>query len=182
MMRYHIMKPIIPFIFMLITNFGCNSSQETEQPVFVDETQIEDTLIKANKFLLERDKELIESYISRRNWHMQVTESGLWYEIYQHTDSRQVKFGDIVKYNYVLSLLDGTICYTSEKSAPGEIKIGQSGKEFGLDEGLLKMRKGEKAHFILPPHMAHGLIGDMEKIPARSVVVYDIEIIEIIDF
>jgi FKBP-type peptidyl-prolyl cis-trans isomerase FkpA len=78
--------------------------------------------------------------------------------------------------------LDGSVCYSSETSGPGQIKIGQSGKEFGLDEGILKMKSGERAHFILPPYLAHGLIGDMEKIPARSTIVYDIEIIEIIDF
>jgi FKBP-type peptidyl-prolyl cis-trans isomerase FkpA len=184
MMRFKTMKSIC-IIFILYTCFLCscrNSSNTTKQPVFKDESQFEDTLIKANKFLLERDKELIESYVSRRNWNMKITESGLWYEIYKHTGSKPVKPGDIVKYNYVLSLLDGTVCYSSENAEPGEIKIGQSGKEFGLDEGMLKMRKGEKAHFILPPYMAHGLIGDMEKIPARSVIVYDIEILEIIDF
>jgi FKBP-type peptidyl-prolyl cis-trans isomerase FkpA len=172
---------IFSFISILIV-VSCNTPKTTKQPVFIDETQIEDTLIKANKFLLERDSELIESYINRRNWNMQITESGLWYEIYKHTNSMQVKPGDIVKYNYVLSLLDGTECYSSNNSGPGQIKIGQSGKEFGLDEGILKMRSGEKAHFILPPYLAHGLIGDMEKIPARSTIVYDIEIIEIIDF
>jgi FKBP-type peptidyl-prolyl cis-trans isomerase len=39
------------------------------------------------------------------------------------------------------------------------------------------MRKGEKALFILPPHLAHGLIGDMNKIPPLTTVVYDIELI-----
>jgi FKBP-type peptidyl-prolyl cis-trans isomerase len=161
---------------------SCEGSDPTKQPIVITGDQMEDTLIVANKFLLEKDKEQIQSYIKRRNLNMQMTESGLWYEIYNKTNNKNVKSGDIVVYDYELSLLDGTICYNSDTSGKGKIKIGQSGKEFGLDEGLLMMKIGEKAIFIIPPYLAHGLIGDMEKIPARSTVVYDVEIIDIIEF
>jgi FKBP-type peptidyl-prolyl cis-trans isomerase len=174
------------FIFFILITFllgaSCEESKQTEQPEFINEKQIEDTLIKANKFLLERDRELIESYIRRKNLNMKVTESGLWHEIFLHTNEERIKPGDIVHYNYTVSLLDGTLCYSSDNSGPAKIKIGQSGKEFGLEEGLLMMKKGEKALFILPPHLAHGLIGDMEKIPARSIIIYEIQISEVIDF
>jgi len=168
-------------LFLLIIFISCENSRTTDQPLF-NENEIDDTLIKANRYLLERDKELIESYVKRRSWEMEISESGLWYSIYLKTNDKKVESGNIVKYNYSIELLDGTLCYSSDSVGPENIKIGQSGKEFGLDEGMLKMRKGEKAHFILPPHMAHGLIGNMDRIPHRSIIVYDIEILEIIDF
>lgn len=171
------------FIFLLITFFlSCNESEETYQPVIVNNNLIQDTLLKANKFLLERDREQIESYIKRRSWNMNVTQSGLWYEIYEKTNGKKVQSGDIIKYNYQIELMDGTVCYSSDSTGTNQIKIGQSGKEIGLEEGLKMMRTGEKARFIMPPYMAHGLIGDMERIPYRSVIVYTAEIIEIIDF
>jgi hypothetical protein len=59
------MKMTVFFICCIAFLFSCSEPKTTKQPVFIDETQIEDTLIKANKFLLERDKELIQSFIKR---------------------------------------------------------------------------------------------------------------------
>ena len=176
-----IFKSVI-FIVLLVFLFSCKEESTTKQPINYDNSKLEDTLVKANKYLLERDKELIESYIERRNWKMQTTEAGLWYDVYYTTDKQKIKSGDIVKYNYKVELLDGTLCYSSDKDGFAQIKIGQSGKESGLEKGLVLMRVGEKAHLILPPYMAHGLIGDMRKIPSRSIIVYDVEILEVVDF
>jgi len=176
-----IRKILVPIIFVFLIA-SCNNENTTKQPIVFEGSKLEDTLIKANKYLLKRDKELIESYIQRRNWKMQSTDAGLWYEIYHKTKNKKIVAGDIIKYNYEVSLLDGTLCYSSEKDGFAQVKIGQTGKETGLDRGLLKMRIGEKAHLILPPYMAHGLIGDMDRIPSRSTIVYDIEILELIDF
>ena len=181
----HLMRTILKIIFVsLIVSFffSCKENNVTEQPVTYDNSKLEDTLVKANKYLLERDKELIESYIQRRNWKMQKTDAGLWYDIYKKTNMPRIKHGNIIKYNYTIELLDGTLCYSSEKDGFAQIKIGQSGKETGLEKGLILMRVGEKAHLILPPYMAHGLIGDMKKIPSRSTIVYDVEVLEIVDF
>ena len=181
----YLMKTILKIIFVgLIMSFlfSCKENDVTEQPVAYDNSKLEDTLVKANKYLLERDKELIESYIQKHNWKMQKTDAGLWYEIYKKTNKQRIKHGNIIKYNYTVELLDGTLCYSSEKDGFAQIKIGQSGKETGLEKGLILMRVGEKAHLILPPYMAHGLIGDMKKIPSRSTIVYDVEVLEIVDF
>lgn len=174
----------ILYIFLVVSFlFSCKEENNaTKQPINYNPKQLEDTLVRANKYLLERDKELIESFIQRREWKMQTTKAGLWYEIYKKTNGQKIKSGDIVKYNYRLELLDGTLCYSSEKDGLAQIKIGQSGKETGLEKGLILMRVSEKAHLILPPYMAHGLIGDMKKIPSRSTIVYDIEVLEIVDF
>jgi len=177
---FYFFKIIVPFLLIFL--FSCKNEDTTKQPINYNSNNLEDTLIKANKYLLERDKELIESYIGRRNWKMQSTESGLWYEIYYKTNKKKIDAGDIIRYNYSIELLDGTLCYSSEKDGISQIKIGQSGKESGLEEALVKMRIGEKARLILPPHIAHGLIGDMQKIPSRSIIVYDIDILKVVDF
>ena len=41
------------------------------------------------------------------------------------------------------------------------------------------MKDKEKFRFIMPPHKAHGLLGDLHKIPARSIIIYNVEIINI---
>jgi FKBP-type peptidyl-prolyl cis-trans isomerase len=53
--------------------------------------------------------------------------------------------------------------------------------ESGLEEGILLLQEGDKARFIMPPHLAHGLIGDRDKIPARATIIYDLELVSLSD-
>ena len=172
----------IGYVFLaFVMLYSCSDDELTKQPN-KNVRMIADSLLKANQFLLERDSELIQSYVNRHQWDMEVSPDGLWYDIYQKLNGKRLKNGDIIRYSYTVELLDGTLCYSSEKDGVGQIKIGNSGKESGLEKGFLMMCVGEKARFILPPHLAYGLIGDMKKIPARSALVYDVEILKIVDF
>ncbi len=176
-----ILKRTAYVFFALIMLYSCSDDDVTEQPN-KNIRMITDSLLKANHFLLERDSELIQSYVARHQWDMKVTPDGLWYGIYEKSNGKKLQNGDIIRYKYTIELLDGTLCYSSDKDGIAQIKIGSSGNETGLEKGLLMMRKGEKARFILPPHLAYGLIGDMKKIPARSALVYEIEVVDIVDF
>ena len=80
---------------------------------------------------------------------------------------------------YDVSLLDGTHCYGSDSLGFKQFRVGQGGVESGLEEGILMLNKGSKAIFIMPPHLAHGLTGDGDQIPARSVIVYHVELIKV---
>ena len=51
--------------------------------------------------------------------------------------------------------------------------------ESGLHEALKYMCTNDKALFILPSHLAHGLIGDQDKIPPLQSLIYDIHLIKI---
>ena len=103
----------------------------------------------------------------------------LFYEIYERTDGIRVKDGELVTINYEISLLDGSTCYTSDNDGPREFRLGRSQEISGLEQGLAMMKEGEKARFIIPPHLGYGLIGDEKKIPARSIIVYMVELAEI---
>lgn len=133
----------------------------------------------ANRELLERDAELIRRYIARRNWEMQTTKSGLYFSIIEEGDGEPAKKGDLISLEYKLSLLDGTLCYSSE-DGPLVFRVGQGGVEAGLEEAVLMLRKGDKARLILPPFIAHGLTGDQNKIPPRAVIVYELEVLSIV--
>ena len=135
----------------------------------------------ANRYLTTLDAERIQSYAKRRGWDMNVTKSGLWYQIYEHGSGVQAKEGQVAVLSYKISLLDGTICYTSDSLGAKEFAIGHGGVESGLEEGILLLKVGDKARFIMPPYKAHGLLGDMKKIPARSIIVYEIDLIKLID-
>ena len=166
--------------FILILSlilFSCHKSKEPES----NKKHINDknSLVKINKFLVQKDAEAIENYIERRKWKMKTTESGLYYMIYKNGNGKKATHGSLATVLFELSLLDGTICYKADSLNPKTFEIGKGGVESGLEHGILLLREGDKAKFILPPHLAHGLIGDENKIPPRSTIVYDIELIKI---
>ena len=101
----------------------------------------------------------------------------MWYSIIENKDTALLNNGDIVELRYTLSLLDGTVCYTSVSLGPKSFVVGNGHVEYGLDEAMLYLHNGDKARIILPPHLAFGLIGDEDKIPPRSIVMYELEVI-----
>jgi len=143
-------------------------------------SQNKKTFEKINKVLIEDDRELIDNYVKRHNLDsMKVSGTGLYYYIWGIPKGDLIKTNNVVEYLYRISLLDGTLCYQSENNTPKKFKVGQGGVEYGLEQAVLLMRPGQKGKFILPPHLAYGLIGDGKKIPARSIIVYDIEMLNV---
>ena len=165
---------VFGLLFSLFLTYSCKNEPKTEKK---DWNQINKQLIGINKYLVKEDVERIKSFIKRNDWQMQQTETGLWYEIYQDSNGKQAENNDIAEISFTVKLLDGTVCYSSETSGNLSFKIGKGNIENGVQEGILLMKENEKARFILPPHLAHGLVGDDNRIPPRSIIIYDIELI-----
>jgi FKBP-type peptidyl-prolyl cis-trans isomerase FkpA len=134
-------------------------------------------LIDANRILIKKDRQKIKGYIKRQNWKMTETNTGLWYQILKEGSGDSIVEGDQISLQYKLTLLDGTECYNSEKDGLKSFEVGRGNVESGLQQGVLLLKEGSKAKFILPPHLAHGLTGDDFCIPARAIIIYEIEVI-----
>jgi FKBP-type peptidyl-prolyl cis-trans isomerase len=76
-------------------------------------------------------------------------------------------------------LIDGSEIYSSDQSGNKEFVIGRGGVESGLEEGILLMRQGDRAKFIIPSHLGFGLLGDQDKVPPKSTLIYDLELLEL---
>ena len=177
------MNHFLKYLFIscfLIAFLSCKN-EETRKLSDKEIREQKEMMVRVNKYLVEKDVELITSYIERKGWQMEVTESGLFYQIYKNGDGRKAVSGKYATIYYHISLLDGTICYHSDDSGPKKFMIGRSNEESGLEQGVLMMRAGDKARFIMPPHLAHGLLGDDVRIPPRSIIVYEVELLEVSD-
>ena len=130
-----------------------------------------------NRYIIQKDRERIQSYSERKGLKMTETSTGLWYCITIDGNGELFKENDRIVYNYQCFLLDGTLCYTSDDKGPNDIRLGRAELPAGLNEGLRLLRPGSEAVFILPPFLAYGLIGDGNKIPPRSPIVYNIQVI-----
>lgn len=156
---------------------GCSQNSGDRTPI--DARKLKEPLIDANKIRIEMESDQIDGYVNRRKWDVTRTGTGLRYFIYKSGIGDSAKEGLVARVNYEISLLDGTICYSTKESGSQDFLIGMDDVESGLHEGITYMREGDKAKLILPSHLAHGLIGDQDKIPAKATIIYDIELVEL---
>jgi FKBP-type peptidyl-prolyl cis-trans isomerase FkpA len=138
-----------------------------------------DSLLNYNKSLVRTEDQEIEDLIQRYGWKMLKSPTGLRYMIYQHGSGEIPVKGKKAMIRYEVRLINGNLCYSSTKMGPKEFEIGQRSVEVGIEEGILLMRVGDRAKFIVPSHLAFGLLGDQDKIPPRSTLIYDIELIKL---
>ncbi len=137
------------------------------------------SLEKVNRYMVNAENKEIDDYIRRHRWKMKTTGSGLRYEIYKEGNGPTIKKGDVVSLKYGLFLINGAMVYSSDKLGLKTFEVGHGGVETGLEEAMLFLHKGDKAHLILPSHLAYGLNGDGKNIPKRSTVIYNIEVIDV---
>ncbi len=153
--------------------------QKPGAPSEAEVRQTREAMVGANRIMVKKDQEKIRAWVRRNHPEMQVTETGLWYAVDSTGRGEKAGSGQTVTLKYTLSLLDGTPCYSSDISGPKQFVVGQGGVESGLEEGVLMMRQGDKARFVLPPHLGQGFTGDGDKIPQRAILVYEVEMLKI---
>lgn len=169
----------ICFFILFLSAIICSCSRKNEKELTAREIrETEEALVGANRMMIQKDKVRIEEYIQKHHLSLLETQSGLWYGILDAGKGKAVKEGMTVTLSYELSLLDGTLCYNSDSLGIKEFLVGQGGVESGLEEGVLLLKEGSKAIFIMPPHLAYGLPGDGDCIPRRSIIVYHVEILK----
>lgn len=165
----------ILIIAILFSFVSCRSDQIAQKvPVRPGKKEMADL----NRYLVQKDREIIENYIERKNLKMTESPTGLWYYVKNVGKGEFLKDNDRIVMNYECYLLDGTLCYSSADLGPKEVVLGKTELEPGMNEGFRLLKPGAEAIFILPPFLAYGLVGDGEKIPPRTTIVYMVSILE----
>ncbi|MEG2337410.1 MAG: FKBP-type peptidyl-prolyl cis-trans isomerase [Bacteroidales bacterium] len=158
---------------------ACNRTEENciyvrgEEPENTDKERME----KANQALLKNEIERMEQLIVRSGWKMEKTNTGLYYDIYAPSKvGAAVEYGNAVVISGNLKLLNGQEIYNSQTDGNKKFVIGKGQVEIGLEQAVMLMKKGDKAHLIIPSHLGYGLVGDGNRIPPKASLIYDITI------
>jgi FKBP-type peptidyl-prolyl cis-trans isomerase len=169
------------FIFsaiILLTFFSCSTEKKEPQQIDIDVYHLKAQLEKVQKPVITLENDIINSYVKQHQLSMQVTGSGLRYAILKNnTSGKLLQSLNEVNLKFKVFLLSGELCYSSDKTGIKKVKIDQDHIETGLHEGLKLLHKGDKAIFIIPSHLAHGVVGDNDKIPPKSPLFVEIEVL-----
>ncbi len=171
----------INIVVMLMVFLFLACKHERPKPKSDEEVlAYKEPLVGVNKILVDRDSLRIAHYCERKSLKMSLGKNGLWYRIEHIGKGDSAKYGMVASIKYKVSLLEtGKVCYSSDSSGLKSFRIGKDDVESGLDIGIRMMREGDKALFILPPNLAYGLLGNEKCIPARSIIVYDVELVKV---
>lgn len=106
-------------------------------------------------------------------------ESGLKYIKLNSTEGKPAEAFKTVYVHYTGFLLDGNIFDSSvERGTPFSFVLGKGQVIPGWEQGIAKLRVGEKARLIVPSNLGYGS-RDMGVIPPNSTLIFDVELIEV---
>jgi FKBP-type peptidyl-prolyl cis-trans isomerase FkpA len=107
------------------------------------------------------------------------TSSGLIFKSLSPGTGESPKLTDTVKVHYKGTFIDGTEFDSSYKRGePTEFPVNKVIKCW--TEGLQRMKVGEKAQLVCPPGIAYGDRGMGGVVPPGAVLIFQIELLEII--
>jgi FKBP-type peptidyl-prolyl cis-trans isomerase FkpA len=142
-----------------------------------NDKRIKDQFVKANQQLMQKENDEMDYYTKTHNMAFVKTASGIRYFVYKHSSKGDsIKDGMQITMNFNLKLLDGTECYSSKTEGQKTFVVGHENIESGIHKGVQYLKRGDKAVLLIPSVLAHGLLGDFDKIPPQMPIVYDVEV------
>ncbi|MDI1355635.1 MAG: FKBP-type peptidyl-prolyl cis-trans isomerase [bacterium] len=158
---------------------SCNEvpapQESVSQSMETNNAQIKRQFITANQQLMQKENDEMDYYATSHKMAFVRTGSGIRYYVYETSaQGDSIKNDMVISMDYSVSLLDGTLCYSSEREGRRTFKVGQEEIESGIHKGVQYLKRGDKALIMIPSPLAHGLLGDFKKIPPQMPIVYDV--------
>ena len=156
---------------IIILRVGDEAEKWNSTEVFNNFKEKKEILIKQRQL---KEQQIIEN-LSK---DFEVTPSGLRYKILNKGNGDSPTKGDKVKVHYKGMLIDETVFDSSYKrNQPIEFNVGIGQVIPGWDEGIMLLKKGEKAKFIIPSNLGYGEAGAGGVIPSNATLVFEVELL-----
>ncbi|MBM3830524.1 MAG: hypothetical protein FJ406_08315 [Verrucomicrobia bacterium] len=159
----------------LVAQGGTNRGPSTIIPPKVD-TNIPEVNLKAGKEYLAKNKQRAD---------VVARPSGLQYRILKASTGKLPTEKDKVRVHYTGRIVDkrtlqpgGIFDSSFEKNLPGEFEV--TGVIKGWTEALLLMPKGSKWELTIPHYLAYGERGSPPGIGANEVLIFEVELLDIL--
>ena len=125
----------------------------------------------------ENGKKFLEENKNKEG--VKTTDSGLQYKVLKEGTGKVPKISDKVSVHYRGRLIDGKEFDSSHKrNKPSEFPVNRVIK--GWTEALTMMKVGGKWEVYIPSELAYGKVGSPPNIPPNAVLIFDVELLEIV--
>ena len=118
---------------------------------------------------------------NKKRGDVKTLPSGVQYEVLEASSGgASPDANDAVRVHYAGTLLDGS--FVESSLARGEavhVNMGVALK--GWQKALLNMKEGDKWRLFIPPELAYGEQGLRDKVPPQSTLIYELELVEVIN-
>jgi len=172
------MKPFCTYTLFCLLLTACGAPRE-QAPQAVAPSRDRQLLQDVNRYLSEKEQDVLAAYVARQQLDMKQTPDGYYYQLVEQGRGAAVDNGCLVRLHGRVLLIDGTLCYVYSEQRPFDVVVGAHADIKILNTALLGMHEGSRVRFVLPAHMAYGLPGDGNRIPPRSPLVCDFVIAKV---
>jgi hypothetical protein len=163
-----------------------------------DSCRVADMVMKQQKdsieniAILAKDDKTLQDYFKKNNiTNVQKSPLGIYVQMIQPGTGATIDTSVVVKTNYTGRTLDGKMFDSNTDSSKGHVEpltvnltndmsLGTSVIK-GWTDGLKMLNKGAKAKFFIPSPLAYGKQKVGEDIPASSILIFDIEVLDVLN-
>lgn len=150
--------------------------------------EIQQALQKLQEVMNKKQAESAEQNLTKGNQFLETNKaqpgvkvypSGLQVQVTQEGTGKTPSATDVVKAHYKGALIDGKVFDSSyDRGQPAEFPLNQVIK--GWTEALTNLKVGSKARLVIPPALGYGP-ADRPGIPGNSVLVFDVELLDVVN-
>lgn len=112
--------------------------------------------LKTEEEIYYEEVEMIQNYIAENEIEAESYPNGLYYIQIEENNGKIPNSSSQVQFHFTRKYLDGTVIETSVDGDPIQLYLGNNNLVKGLEDGILFMREGETAEFIMPSRLAFG--------------------------
>jgi len=146
---------------------------------------------KDTKDQIAKDDKIIEDYLAKNNIKATKTKWGTYIAVQNEGTGATLTNADIATVNYTGRSLDSAKAFDSnidpefKHVQPYDVDLtqlgGPTGVILGWTDALLQMKKGTKATVYIPSTLGYGKTGNPPRIPGNSILVFNIEVVNVTD-
>ncbi len=176
--QFHLTPEEFKFVLMGLNDFQKGSGFKVDYSLYKE--KLGDYAEKRMTASAEIEKNKAKTYLAKaeKEKGAVTTESGVIYIELKKGEGEFPKPSSSVKVNYKGSFVDGKIFDKNEANTPAVFQLEDVVSCWG--EGIQKMKKGGKAKFICPSDTAYGDVGRPPVIPGGAVLVFEVELVDIV--
>jgi FKBP-type peptidyl-prolyl cis-trans isomerase FklB len=159
---------------------GVRDSLSKADPLLTEE-QLDTAMTEFSKEMKAKVTAKKDSFLAAngKKEGVKTTKSGLQYKVLKAGSGATPKPDNVVKVHYHGTLPDGRVFDSSvDRKKPAEFPVNKVIP--GWTEALQLMKVGDKVQLVIPPELAYGEAGAGPLIGPNQVLVFDVELLEIV--